>query len=71
MVLADSPFDFDTSAKTKINNVARDCSPGSRNPNKKQMIWAEESRAEMVFGRIDQDRCGSVAWSKLSYPTIR
>ena len=44
VVLADSPFDFDTSAKVKINIISRECSPG---PSKTQMIWAEESRAEM------------------------
>ena len=65
VVLADSHFDFDTSVKVKINIIARECSPGPRNPSKKQMTWAEESRAEMVFGRIGQDRCGREARSKL------
>ena len=54
MELADSSFDFDTSAKVKNYIIARESSPGPRNPSKKQMIWAEESRAEMVLGRIDQ-----------------
>ena len=31
VVLADSPFDIDTSAKVKINIIARECSPGPRN----------------------------------------
>ena len=35
------------------------------------MILPEESRGEMVLGRIDKDRCNSAARSKLSYPTIR
>ena len=71
MVRVDGPFDIDTSAKVKINIIARECSPGPMNPSEKQMILPEESRAEMVFGRIDQDRCGSAVRSKLSYPTIR
>ena len=71
VVLANCPFDFDTRAKVKINIITRECSPGPRNPSKKKMIWNEESRAEMAFGRIDQDWCDSEARSKLSYPTIR
>ena len=70
-VFADSPFDFDTSDKLKIDIIARVCSPGPRNSSKKQMIWSKESRAEMVLVQIDQDRCDSAARSKLSYPIIR
>ena len=52
VVLADSPFNFDTSAKVKLlpDNAVR------RSPIK-NLIWAdlEESRAEMVLGRNDPE----------------
>ena len=48
MVLADSPFVFDTSQSQNYNKRMQS---GPRSPRIKKMIWAEESRAEMVLGR--------------------
>ena len=46
VVLADSPFDFDTSAKVKI--IAKECST-VRRAQVKSNVWAEEFRGPKWF----------------------
>ena len=67
VVLADCPFDFNTSAKVKINIIARECSPGPRNPSKNKGFELRSPKPKWFLAELT--RIGAAVWRAQSLNT--